>query len=1024
MITKEDAKQKIEELVERFLSRQSEYEEPSYLERQLQNDFLNKLFEYLGWDLSNEQNLSPKEREVLVEKGDTKGRPDYSFRLNGEDIFFVEAKAVSAGTEKQEFIFQTKGYGWNSKKVNITVLTDFKTFKVYDSSLKPEMNRKDIGLIFELICLEYAKSAFEKLWLFSKQEVQNGSLEKLLSKDAKSKRLRIPVDSAFLKQMTKWREQLAKDVYKHNSEITVFTLNDVVQRILDRLVFIRLLEDRKIIDSRTLKEIVENWNQAKHRDIQSQLNILFKQLNQDFNGEIFKTHSCETIPYDSKIVAEIIEELYPPKSPYNFAVIGVELLGIIYEQYLGKTIRLTEKRIKVEEKPEVRKAGGVYYTPKWVVNYIVENTVGKLIAGRTPDEITKLKILDPACGSGSFLIGALECLFDYHLKYYTEHPNEAKKGTLFPNLIIEKDDDGNEIQRLGIIKKSQILKNNIFGVDIDPQAAEITTMSLYIKALEGEKSLPHKKELLPSLSDNIKCGNSLVGFDYTAQQTLFQDSEREKVNPFEWKSKDTGFGKIFDENKGFDAIIGNPPYIRIQTLKETSPKIVDYFSKKYQSASKGNYDIYVIFVEKATELINQKGIIGFILPSKFSNADYGEGLRKLISEKQLLKEFINFKDQQVFEEATTYTCLLFLTKSPKKEFKYAEISAFENPTSQLHSIQKNIADKNKGIQVTNLESSTISASAWQFGFGDELLLLNKLKSQKIRLGDIASNMFQGIVTSADPIYLLEVKGKDKNGLIDVFSKHLQKNVKIESEILHPLLKGQEIKRYSVPNWKYVLLFPYNIENGPRLITDKEFEKKYPKAWQYLLENKKTLENREKGKMKGDRWYAYVYPKNQTLFSKPKIMTQVLANKASFTYDKEGKYYFVGGGNAGGYGVKLKPESELSPYYITGLLNSKLLDFYLKKISTPFRGGFYSYAKRFIEQLPIYVPNKNDSKNIEKCQEIRFLAEKIIELNKKISSTPQIQREAKVYEEKIDNLVYKLYDLTQEEIEIVEGKSND
>jgi len=508
------AKRTIQELVDRFALHQSDYESSDYLESQLRTDFVDELFKALGWDIVNRNRLSRLQREVLVEKGDTKGRPDYSFRVNGEDRFFLETKAPSKGTNKPEDIFQAKRYGWNTRSVNVAVLTDFKSFKVFDTSLKPDLTKPNLGLVFEIEFSKFADQDFEKLWLFSREQVASGSLDKLTLKDPSARRLRIPVDIAFLEQMTSWREDLAKDVYRHNPEITPRALNDVVQRLLDRLIFIRLLEDRKIIDSKTLKEIVDNWKEGRHRDIQTPLNSLFKQLNNDFNGEIFKEHPCEQMPYDSGTVAEIIDELYYPKSPYDFAVIGVELLGMIYEKYLGKTIRLTEKRVKVEEKPEVRKAGGVYYTPKWVVNYIVDNTVGTLIAGRSPKQIKGIHVLDPACGSGSFLIGALDRLFQYHLKFYSDYPRDAKRSELFPNVVTSYDEDGAQILRLSIYKKGEILTNNIYGVDIDPQAVEITMMSLYIKILEGERALPHNKELLPSLSNNIRCGNSLIGFDF------------------------------------------------------------------------------------------------------------------------------------------------------------------------------------------------------------------------------------------------------------------------------------------------------------------------------------------------------------------------------------------------------------------------------------------------------------------------------------------------------------------------------
>ena len=563
----------IEELVERYKANQPEYESSEYLESQLRTDFIDEFFKALGWDITNKNKLSRLQREVLVEKGDTTGRPDYSFRVMGQDRFFVEAKSPSKGTNKPEDILQAKGYGWNTRNVNIAVLTDFKSFKVFDTTIKPDPKQPQLGLLFELSFADFAKKDFEKLWIFSKEQVTNGSLDKLSSKDPSAKRQRIPVDEALVDQMTSWREILAKDIYKYSPEISVRELNDVVQRLLDRVIFIRLLEDRKIIDNKSLKEIADRWKEGKHRDIQTQLNLLFKQLNNDFNGNIFKEHACEKIPYDSQIIADIIEGLYPPKSPYNFAIIGVELLGTIYEKYLGKTIRLTDKRVKVEEKPEVRKAGGVFYTPKWVVSYIVDRTVGKLIEGKSPEQIKNIHVLDPACGSGSFLIQAVDCLFEYHLKYYESYPREAKRHELFPNLVTGYDEDGTAIPRLSIYKKGEILKDSIFGVDLDPQAAEITMMSLYIKILEGERALPHNKELLPSLSKNIRCGNSLVGFDFLEQKTLIPDIEKERVNCFDWFSQETGFGKIIDESHGFDAIIGNPPYIRIQTMREWAPKV-------------------------------------------------------------------------------------------------------------------------------------------------------------------------------------------------------------------------------------------------------------------------------------------------------------------------------------------------------------------------------------------------------------------------------------------------------------------
>ncbi len=340
--------------------------------------------------------------------------------------------------------------------------------------------------------------------------MEQGSLEALLPRDPKSKRLRIPPDKSFLEDLTAWRTELAKDIHKRNPEIDVHVLNDVVQKLLDRIIFIRIAEDRKSRPERELWEIVAQWKEeGKRKSIMPALIDLFREVNDDLNGDIFKPHACESAAVDSEILADIIDNLYFPKTRYRFDAIGVELLGSIYERYLGSTIRVTPKQVKVEEKPEVKKAGGVFYTPKFIVNYIVKNTVGKLIEGKSPKQIEKIKILDPACGSGSFLLGAYQYLIDYHLKYYRDHPKDAQ--TLFLDIYAKVNP---EDLALPLKEKAKILRNNIFGVDIDPQAVEITMMSLYLKALEGERGLlPRKQHLLPSLTNNIKCGNSLIGYD-------------------------------------------------------------------------------------------------------------------------------------------------------------------------------------------------------------------------------------------------------------------------------------------------------------------------------------------------------------------------------------------------------------------------------------------------------------------------------------------------------------------------------
>jgi type I restriction-modification system DNA methylase subunit len=644
----------VEKLIRRFDADRSHYLSKGYSEAQARVDFITPFFKALGWDVENEEGLAHHAREVVVELGeDTQGRPDYGFRLAGQTKFFVEAKAPSEALDNARHIMQAKKYAWNTKQVSFVVLTDFEEFRFYDASIIPDERKPDEGLLLNFRYTDYLAN-IAKLWDFSPERVAAGSLEALLPRDRRTQRLRIPVDTAFLDEMTGWREELAKNIYKNNPALTARQLNEVVQRLLDRIVFIRVAEDRRVIEKNQLRDVVEEWKARGGKfHIFEGLNDLFHRINEDFNGEIFKPHLSEEIKIDSDVLARIIERLYPPKSPYRFDVIGVELLGSIYERYLGKTIRVTPKQVRVDEKPEVRKAGGVYYTPKYIVDYIVKNTVGKIIEGKTPKQIEKIRILDPACGSGSFLIGAFQCLIDYHARYLNEHPKEAQAHALFPD--ITKDPNGEP--RLSVIRKAQILKNNLFGVDIDPQAVEITMMSLYLKALEGERSqLPPKQHLLPELKNNIICGNSLIGPDIYGQGTLFGDAERDRINAFDWNSEVAGFGRIMKDGGGFDCVIGNPPYGADYTGAHK-----EYFQSRY-IYKKGKPETYIYFLERGISALGRDGMLGYITPNAWLTNYYGVQLRRFAFLHGRLQHVVDLEPTKVFQQAVVDTAITIFRK--------------------------------------------------------------------------------------------------------------------------------------------------------------------------------------------------------------------------------------------------------------------------------------------------------------------------------------------------------------------------
>jgi type I restriction-modification system DNA methylase subunit len=994
---------RMEDLVRKFGANADEYLSTSYSEAEVRYQFIDPLFAALGWNLEDKTGLGPARCEVLTEKGGTPGKPDYNFRLHGKPRFFVEAKPPHVKLGAQH-VLQAKRYAWNHATVSIAVLTDFEEFRVYDASLKPDEKHPDLGLLFAYRYDEYlSDAAVSDFWKLSREEVAAGSLGRLLRQDPASRRARVPVDKAFLADLTDWRETLAKDAYKNDPELSLAALNEAVQALLDRLIFIRIAEDRRIIEADTLKNLVDRWSEGRRRSLRAMLDSLFTAVNEDLNGEVFTPNAAlDAARFDDALAAKIIQALCG--GPYNFAIIGVELLGSIYERYLGKTIRVTAKRAVVEEKPEVRKAGGVYYTPRDIVDYIVEQTVGKVIEGRTPAQIAKLRILDPACGSGSFLLAAYQKLIDYHVAYYAEHPQEARLGEMFPALT----DEGGQ-KRLSILEKGRILTNSIFGVDIDPQAIEVTMMSLYIKALEGETTLPRKQALLPSLKNNIKCGNSLIGMDYFNGQLLPDEEEMRRVRPFDWREQ---FPQAFDgkDGKGFDCVIGNPPYIRIQTMKEWAPLEVELYKKRYAAAGKGNYDIYVVFVERGLSLLNKRGRLGFILPHKFFNAQYGEALRTLIAKGRHLAHVVHFGAQQVFAGSTTYTCLLFLEKAGSDECRFVKVDDLDAWIEAKQATE--------GL----IPSESITSAEWNISVGDGSRLRRKLGQMGVKLGD-AADIYVGLQTSADDVFILDLV-KETPRTLRLNSKAINAEWTFEKGLLFPLVSGTDVNRYQALPERQYILFPYVVKSGSaELINWGEISQRYPKTAAYLLENKKRLEKREKGRFKGREWYRFGRSQNIGIQGQIKLCVPRLVDKLYAAYDIEGNHFLD---NVDVGGVTLKPTYlQQGLLYLLGLLNSKLLRWYFPHVSAPFRGGWLSANRQFLSQLPIRPINLRNRADVKRHDEMVRLVERMLNLHKLLASaqtTPDRNRyetQIAATDRKIDALVYELYGLTEEEIAAVE-----
>lgn len=1008
----EKSKEKIQELVTKFKNNEEFYTSNSFKEEEAKVEFINPMFEALGWDVHNKQNLGPSFKEVIFEESLAIGKetkaPDYSFRLGGQLIFYLEAKKPNINIKDDKSpAYQARRYGWNAK-IPIVILTDFEELSIYETTTKPKSTEKaSTNRVLYYTYQEYLEKWEEIYSLFSKEAVQKELFQKFVDDNtSKTKKGTQSIDTEFLKDIEKWRLLLARNIALRNKELSLNELNLAVQLIIDRIVFFRMAEDRGIERYQTLYKLAESENIYKH------LCEVFKKADLKYNSGLF--HFNFTPDYsefvdnitlhlniDDGVFKEIFRDLYYPYSPYEFSVISPEILGNIYENFLGSVIRLTPShQAKVELKPEIQKAGGVFYTPQFIVKTIVDNTVGKLIEGKTPNQISKLKILDPACGSGSFLLGAYQKILDYHLDYYMSLERPPKDV-----YFIGKDNQ----PRLTIREKKRILTNNIYGVDIDVNAVEVTKLSLLLKVLEDENKdvLEQQQKLfqekvLPNLSYNIKCGNSLISDDIFEIYNNLSSEKIYKINPFDWGNE---FPDVF-ENGGFDAVIGNPPYIRVQEMDEIS---LDYYNQIYSDIVSGNYDTYILFIKKGFELINKNGKFGYIVPNKFFTTEYGFKIRKYLEKNHAIESIIDFTSNQIFENATTYTCLLYLSKNKNKGFSYKEYGLGDD----LRKINFDNATKFSMDVFQNGEK-------WVFKSNNIQKILDKISIQPIKFDDIVK-LSKGSSTGNDNFFTLNYEDMDETFFYG--SSKLKNNVVIEKELVKPFINGKDVKRYDhiIPN-KY-LLFPYLEEDEKfNLIPMKILKKEFPRAFDYINEFREVLKSR-KIETNYDDFYKYSAARNLPSYNSKRIMIPdlLVSNRIGFDFKSE---IFHG---AAIHNITFKSEIfKENELLILGILNSKLFWFFISNTSTSMSGNAFRLTPMYLK--PFRFPDLNLINN-ELKENIKNLIRSMFDLKFRLNftKTPKgqklLEKQIGITDKKIDQVVYKLYDLTEEEIEIIENSLN-
>ena len=1003
------------ELVQRFDRNHEAYRSPHYNETQVRREFLDPLFKFLGWDIDNEQGYAEAYKDVVhedaIKVGEATKAPDYCFRIGGTRKFFLEAKRPSVDIKNDVSpAFQLRRYAWTTK-LSLSVLSDFEEFAVYDCRLKPDHKQTAaIGRILYIPYTEYSGRWDEIAGIFSRDAVLKGSFDKF-AESTKAKGT-ADVDDEFLRTIEAWRAELARNLALRNPKLSQRELNFAVQRIIDRIIFLRIGEGRGIEDYGRLRALT-NGDRIYRRLCQA-----FEEADTRYNSGLFHfkpekgRHEAPdeltlALDLDDKLLRDIIKGFYYPESPYVFSALPADILGQVYEQFLGKVIRLTDgHRAVIEEKPEVKKAGGVYYTPTYVVDYIVQTTVGHLLEGKNPKQAAKLRIVDPACGSGSFLIGAYEYLLKWHRDYYTKHePAKWAKGA---KPVLVQVGPGN--WKLTIAERKRILLDNIFGVDIDNQAVETTKLSLLLKVLEGETQqslqpvlrLFHERAL-PDLGDNIKCGNSLVGRDFYQQQqmALLDDEERYRVNVFDWTAE---FPDIFKAG-GFDAVIGNPPYVRQESLSDFKA----YFETHYE-AFDGTADLFAYFMEKAAKLLSPGGRFSYIVSTSFLRTTYAEPLRRVLKKNAAVLRIVDFGGLPVFANAKdTYVCIPLLAKSPQP---------YRVEVSRVDSLAIRDLERHVTANHFTIPHDRLSPEAWSLKSDEEAAVFAKVMQAGAPLGGyVQRKFFRGLLT----------------GLNEAFELSPQQHAEIlkvspqSAPLIKPFLGGQDIRRYLVEDdGRHLIVIPAGwtrqqmakAKGNPGDYSEREawnwLSRAHPAVAGHLGNFTEPLRKRQD---QGDYWWELRSCDYYQYFDAPKIIFPDICKGPRFQLDRSGIYlantaYCLGTGDP----------------YLLGILNSRLFWFAISNLSIPFgiRAGKYRYRLiyQYMEKVPIRPINAENPADKSRRDQVAQLAEQMVVLHQRqgAARTPQektaLERQIAATDTQLDKLVYDLYGLTEAEIAVV------
>lgn len=1002
---KANARSRVSALVKSFKRNEADYKRPAYNETQARTDFITPLLAAFGWDVHNaaERPLGLREviEEATVEVGEERlsKKPDYELRLARQRKLFVEAKKPSVHVDRnRDAAFQTRRYGY-SASLPIAVLTNFHQLAVYDCKPKPDLTDEAHVARILLVRYDEFEARFDELWpLLSREAVYSGDFDRRFLVDHQHHGAE-QFDGFFLRQVRSWRERLAQDIHRNTPGLSPEELTYAVQLFLLRIVFLRICEDRDIERYETLRGLAGGGS----------FNALMAELRRAdafYDSGLFRLLDDARlgVRISDEVLSGIINELYYPQSPYTFAVVETEVLGEIYEQFLGEIITIDPHgAVEIVSKPEVRESGGVVPTPRYIVDAIVQRTLGPRLAGRAPADLEGFTVADICCGSGIFLLSVFEFLTDYYLAWYLSNDRAAQVDrTIY--------DAGAGQWRLTFEEKRRILVAHVRGVDIDANAVEVARFSLLLKLIEDESAAGLRDYVgrtgtpaLPELEGTLRAGNSLVSqAEWAAARGALPARLLAKVNPFSWADEfpaETARG-------GFDVIVANPPYIRIQNMQAYSREEAAFYqnaASPYTTARQDNFDKYALFIERSISLVRPDGRLGFIIPHKFMTIQAGRALRRLVTTGHILEEIVHFGVQQVFgRQAANYTCLLILDQQGTADVTVERVEALE-PWRYGTPGLRNV-----------LPAAELTDDPWQFADADTGALFARVRAACARELKDAGEIFVGVQTSADPIFIFRAAAETADAVILRWDG---RDWPIERGILRPCLHDARLYPYTRAEANAWMIFPYEISHGARtmakLIQPAEMARRYPVCFAYLTARKDELNRRNivGGSVADRQFYQFGRSQSLTKFDSPKIILPILSLDARYAYD-ENNIMMTGGGNGPYYLIRSLAGAPETNFFLLAVLHHPLSEAMVRTHTSPFRGGYYSHGKQFIEHLPI-PPAKPAQR-----AEIEALVRQLIDANeaaRKAKTPPQRtihERNASELRGQIEAAVTALFGLSE------------